>query len=139
MCSSGGALRRVADVPGRRRPTIGREDAPVPEASSVGGQGEWWLGWSLADRPRVGGARVVWLDPQPARNRAERQTFRELDVDVVAETDVDAAIGLVERNDPDVVITNYGAASSGGVADAVQVGKRVGSLAPVIVYSVGTA
>jgi hypothetical protein len=85
------------------------------------------------------GARVIWLDPRPAHNRAERQTFRDLDVDVVAETDVDAAISLVERNDPDVVITNYGAPPAAGVANAVQVGNRVGGLVPVIVYSVGTA
>jgi hypothetical protein len=84
------------------------------------------------------GAQVVWLDPRPANNRAERRTFRALGMDVVVETEVDAAIGLVERTDPDLVITNYGASAPGGPI-AIQIGRRLGKLLPVIVYSTGTA
>ncbi|MHC1562114.1 hypothetical protein ACR9E3_24390 [Actinomycetospora sp. C-140] len=82
------------------------------------------------------GARLLWLDARPTHNRAERQALRALGIEVTAVTGLQEAVDLVERTDPDVVLTNYGA--SNNPPTAVALGRAVGDLAPVIVYSVGT-
>lgn len=81
------------------------------------------------------GAQFLWVDDHPENNMNERRMFRQLDVDIDAVTDNDAALRCIETARYDLVLTDIG--RDGQASDGLDLVKAVHERRPglpVILY-----
>ncbi|WP_129336292.1 response regulator [Cellulomonas endophytica] len=86
-------------------------------------------------RDRTVGARLLWVDDEPAANRAERQVLRSAGVVVLVATTTQEGLALLDREDPTIVVTDMARPESptAGLELADAVRRRHPDL-PVIAY-----
>lgn len=87
-------------------------------------------------RSGLSNGSILWVDDTPENNRIERETLESLGIDIVSSTSTSDAIGIIRRNDYDVIISDMGRPEGDRAGyDLLERKQELGDTAPFIIYS----
>jgi len=91
------------------------------------------------DSPLMAGARLLWVDDEPANNEIETQLFEAAGARVDTQTTNSAALAAVDRQSYDLVISDIARPDDGAAGLALANALAASRSAPAIIFYVGTA